>query len=239
MTILFALHVAVYEKQADVPVADRGAALDEHDRIVVNVWLHAVARDAHREIRIRICRDGIILIVVPQSRRGIAGCSRRHIQRDDLILLRLLLGGLQARTLSIQQLHGHKAAVVIQTAQLPERLPLLWRRLIRAAGSAKCFQWDVQRIADAQKQFKIDLHIVAPDDAVERLRGHLDLPRELIDLNIAFIQQFFERGSDHAQHPFATSSYRIFCSMSRNKNGTKNYENENFHHNSWKQFTLL
>ncbi len=239
LAILLAFHVTVHEEQTDVPVADRGAALDKHDRIVVNIRLHAVARDAHREIRLRICRNGIILIVVPQSRRGIAGCSRRHIQRDDLILLRLLLGGLQARTLSIQQLHGHKATVVIQTAQLPERLPLLGRRLVRAAGAAKCFQRDVHRIADAQKQFKIDLHIVTPDDAIERLRGHLDLPRELIDLDLAFIQQFFERGSDHAQHPFATSSYRIFCSMSRNKNGTKNYENENFHQNSWKQFTLL
>ena len=129
--------------------------------------------------------------------------------------------------------------MVIQAAQLPERLPLLGRRLVGAAGAAKCLQRDMQCVADAQKQFKIDLHIVAPDDAVERLRGHLDLPRELIDLDLAFIQQFFERGSDHAEHPFASSSYRIFRSMSRNKNSIKNYENENFFQNSWKRFTFL
>ena len=74
--------------------------------------------------------------------------------------------------------------------------------------------------------------------AVERLRGHMDLPRKLVDLDLAFIQQFFERGSDHAEHPFA-SSYRISRSMSRNKNNRVNYENENFRWNSWKRFTLL
>ena len=126
----------------------------------------------------------------------------------------------------------------IQTAQLPERLPLLGRRLVGVACAAERLQRDMQRIADTQQQFKIDLHIVAPDDAVERLRGHMDLPRKLVDLDLTFIQQFFKRGSDHAEHPFA-SSYRISCSMSRNKNNRVNYENENFRWNSWKRFTLL
>ena len=205
----------------------------------MNIRLHAVARDANREICLRICRDSIILIVVPKGGRGVAGGGRRHIQRNDLILLRLQLGSLQARALGIEQLQGHKAAVVVQTAQLPERLPLLRRRLVGAASAAECLQRNMQRITNAQQQFKIDLHIVAPDDAVKRLRGHLDLPRELIDLDLAFIQQFFERGSDHAEHSFATSSYRIFCSMSRNKSDIKNYENENFRRNSWKRFTFL
>ena len=204
----------------------------------MDVRLHTVAGDAHREIRLRIRRDGIILIVVPEGRRGIAGCGRCHIQRDDLLLLRLLLGSLHARALGIQQLQRHEPAVRIQTAQLPERLPLLGRRLVGAAGAAERLQRDMQRIADTQQQFKIDLHIVAPDDAVERLRGHMDLPRKLVDLDLAFIQQFFERGSDHAEHPFA-SSYRISRSMSRNKNNRVNYENENFRWNSWKRFTLL
>ena len=39
-------------------------------------------------------------------------------------------------------------------------------------------------------------------NAVERLRRHFDLPRELVDLDLAFIQQIFERGSDHTQHLF-------------------------------------
>ena len=60
----------------------------------------------------------------------------------------------------------------------------------------------MQRIADAQQQLEIDLHIVASDDAVERLRRHFDLPRELVDLDLAFIQQIFKCGSDHAQHLF-------------------------------------
>ena len=92
--------------------------------------------------------------------------------------------------------------MIIQTAQLPERLPLLRRRLTGAARTAKRLERNVQRIADAQQQLEIDLHIVAADNAVERLRRHFDLPRELVDLDLAFIQQIFERGSDHTQHLF-------------------------------------
>ena len=71
-----------------------------------------------------------------------------------------------------------------------------------AARTAKRLERNVQRIADAQQQLEIDLHIVAADNAVERLRRHFDLPRELVDLDLAFIQQIFERGSDHTQHLF-------------------------------------
>ena len=116
--------------------------------------------------------------------------------------IRLPLRSLQARTLGIEQLQRHKAAVVIQTAQLPERLPLLRRRLSGTACAAKRLKRNVQRITNAQQQLKVDLHIVAADDAVKRLRRHLDLPRELVDLDLAFIQQIFERSSDHAQHLF-------------------------------------
>ena len=199
---MLALHVAVDEEQANVPVENRCAAFNEHNGIVVDIRLHAVTGNTHGKVRLRIRSDLIILIIITERRRGISGRCRRHIQRDDLIALRLTLCSLQTRTLGIQQMQRHKAAVIIQTAQLPERLPLLRCRLTGAARTAKRLERNVQRVTDAQQQLEIDLHIVAADNAVERLRRHLDLPREFVDLDLAFIQQIFERGSDHTQHLF-------------------------------------
>ena len=199
---MLALHIAIDEEQTNVPIKNRRAAFDQYNGIVVDIGLHTVTGDAHGKVRLRIRRDLIILIIITKRRRGISGRCRRHIKRDDLIALRLTLCSLQTRTLSIEQLQRHKAAVIIQTAQLPERLPLLRCRLTGAARTAKRLERNVQRIADAQQQLEIDLHIVAADNAVERLRRHFDLPRELVDLDLAFIQQIFERGSDHTQHLF-------------------------------------
>ena len=199
---MLALHIAVDEEQTNVPVKNRRAAFDQYDGIVVDIGLHTVTGDAHGKVRLRIRSDLIILIIITKRRRGISGRCRCHIKRDDLIALRLTLCSLQTRTLGIEQLQRHKAAVIIQTAQLPERLPLLRCRLTGAARTAKRLKRNMQRIADAQQQLEIDLHIVAADNAVERLCRHFDLPRELVDLDLAFIQQIFERGSDHTQHLF-------------------------------------
>ena len=100
-----------------------------HHRAVVDIGLHGVALDPHRQLRPcgDLTGDGQGLIILPEYRGGIARCSRGAIQRDDTGR-RLRGGGLQLLLHGPQRIrHGVEglAPGEAQPSVLLQQAPLL------------------------------------------------------------------------------------------------------------------
>ena len=126
--VLLTEHIAVHAEDAYVS-RPQGIVVHVHHRAVVDIGLHGVALDPHRQLRPcgDLTGDGQGLIILPEYRGGIARCSRGAIQRDDTGR-RLRGGGLQLLLHGPQRIRHGVEGLAPGEAQPPvllQQAPLL------------------------------------------------------------------------------------------------------------------